>query len=118
MLLLAVVPVVPLSRTMVVPSTTSSSSLPLPRLPTVRINWSIFCPASSALTVTPLNRSAAPPPSVKVGLFGVATTVGASLIAVMATVTLALLLVPPSPSLTVTRTVRLALAMSPVLLLL
>ena len=58
--------------------------------------------------VTALNRSAGAPPSVKVVVAPVADNVGASLTGVTVTETSAFALVPPSPSLTVTRTVRVA----------
>ncbi len=75
-------------------------------------------PDSTALMLTPLNRSTALPFSVKVGVPPVALTVGASLTPVTLTVTTDRLLVPPSPSLTLTWMPRLAVNGSVVLVLL
>ena len=113
-----VVPALPLVSAMLLPSAPMISLLPSVTLVTVKVSAVMVWLGSMALMVMPLNRSDALPFSVKVGVPPVALSVGASLTPVTLTLTSALLLVPPSPSLTVMRTVRVeVLGSAPLLLL-
>jgi hypothetical protein len=77
-------------------------------LVTVKVSDVIDWPGSTVEAVTLLNRSTAAAPSVNVTVAPVATSVGSSLFAVTVMSEVAAVLVPPSPSFTVTLIVRVA----------
>ncbi len=110
---------IPFTRATTVPSIVICSLLPLPKFVTVNTSELISCPLSTVLILLPLNSATADPPSVKVGVAPVAVNVGASFTAITTTEILAaaLVLLPPSPSLTVTLIVRVVVVGSVILVL-
>ncbi len=83
---MAVVPEVPLVKTIAVPSAFNLSLEPSLTLVTVSVSPVNVCPLSTVEAAVPLNKLAADPPSVNVGLEPVAVKVGSSFNAVTVTV--------------------------------
>ena len=109
-----VVPLVPLVRLNVVPSTVRRSAAPSARLEIDKSSRVTFCPASMVEIVVDPNSAAPTAFSAKVGFVAVATSVGSSLIAVMLIVRVTVPVCTPLPaplplaSVTENETVRLA----------